>query len=156
MVLAYQNQSSSGREILTLFIPKFEFFPPTVAFPNSRLVCLLVCDATQTPDSVITDLAALLVEKGLVYLCAWGPDCSRVHDLFDLTIVKHELEKEVELAVMTTWHADESLDDALWFMLNCAYHPDDTGDEAWACRVIIIVGNPDWVEQIHRGLADPC
>ena len=62
-----------------------------------------------------------MLEQGIAYLCVWGTDCERVHDLFDLERMPDEPKGRV---VMTTWHSKESLSEALWFFANCV-EPDD-------------------------------
>jgi hypothetical protein len=59
---------------------------------------LLVMDAVSLPDAALFQAAKDLISKGLVYLCAWGPDCERVHDrvrsamvLFKLCLCDKEL-----------------------------------------------------------------
>jgi hypothetical protein len=55
--------------------------------------------------------------------------------------------------MMTTWHSEESLDEALWFFVSAAF-PDD--GYSYTCRsgLAISVGRSDWDEQIQRRLAD--
>jgi hypothetical protein len=51
--------------------------------PGARFVLFLAWDARGVPDETIFTLAQRLVRAGLSYIVAWGPDCERVHDVFD-------------------------------------------------------------------------
>ena len=56
--------------------------------PTSRYFGLfLAMDAPQIKSERILAVAEAIVPKGLACLCAGGPDCERVHDCFDETIV---------------------------------------------------------------------
>jgi hypothetical protein len=45
--------------------------------------------------------------------------------------------------VMTTWHEDESLEEALFFFATCAV-PTDGFSEDSDFRLVICVGHPEW------------
>jgi hypothetical protein len=66
--------------------------------------------------------AALI--KGIVYCCAWGPGCERVHDTGDDTLAASGVlgsrwfsPATRDDTVMTTWHGHEELVDALEFFV---------------------------------------
>jgi hypothetical protein len=84
-------------------------------------------------------------------LCAWGPDCARVHDAFDA--VDAERTSTDDAYTNTTWHDDEDLDDALWYALVADMPPEAYVD---SCRAIlaIAVGRRDWADRIERAFAD--
>ena len=46
-------------------------------------ICLLAWDAAAVAAEEISKVASRLLAAGCVYICAWGSDCSRVHDIFD-------------------------------------------------------------------------
>jgi len=66
-------------------------------------------DARAIGNEQIWQAAESLISKGLVYLCAWGPECERGHDCFDDAIRKRELdgspEQTSDATIMTTWHS---------------------------------------------------
>lgn len=132
-----------------MFSPRRDLvsLPDCFAVSSPHFVTLLAFDASQTDDSALQELAKHLLRSGCVFFSAWGPECERVHDAFDSVANFHEP------LIMTTWHNDESLDDAIW---NFVYvtSPDD---EYWdTCRsaLAISVGNLDWSAQIERRLKD--
>jgi len=107
----------------------------------------LALDALLLDVERIGRVAKGLLQKGLVYLCAWGPDCERVRDIFDEIAIGMDPEQD-KAVVMTTWHSDESLQEAVWFFINSAF-PDEAYARTcqdWICAPI---GHSDW-EKIIR------
>jgi hypothetical protein len=116
--------------------------------PSSRHFGLfLALDAGMIGAETIRRVAEDLLRQGLVCLCAWGPDCERVHDIFDEVDVAMDPEPNKPV-VMTTWHSDESLEEAVWFFVNSAF-----SDEAYAptCRdwIFAPVANREWEKSIR-------
>ncbi len=124
------------------------------ALPGPHFACLLAWDTRTCNDEAILAAANHLLDRGLVYFCAWGPDCERVHDLVDRAIVLRELRDNREYPIMTTWHQDETLTDALWFFLNAAY-PDESFEATFKSRLAISVGNHEWAREIQTQLGSP-
>jgi len=114
--------------------------------PNFGL--LLAMDAQSIDSGQIGDLAEKMADKGLAYLCAWGPDCERVHDIFDEIEVQRDLEKEDDSVIMTTWHSDESLEECLWFFVNSAF-PDSAYEQSCKDWIIAPLGNEEWEKLIR-------
>lgn len=123
-----------------------------ISSTSANFGLFLALDARGLSDEGIRQAARRLVSKGLVYLCVWGPDCERVHDLFDDV----EAEKEptsspkigIDDVIMTTWHSDESLSEALWFFMHCAFPAQDF--EA-TCKdwIMAPIENADWEQTIR-------
>jgi len=107
-------------------------------------------DATSTPDESLRMVARQLISRGMAYLCAWGNDCSRVHDQFDLERDPDEPENRT---VTTTWHSEEPLSEALWYFANVAY-PDVSFELDCTDWVAISVANSDWEQEIRTELID--
>jgi|SRR6267143_1043357 len=118
----------------------------TPTSPNFGL--LLAMDAQSVDVSQIGELAENLASKGLAYLCAWGPDCERVHDTFDEILVQRDLEEKDDNVVMTTWHADDSLEETLWYFMNCAFPAQgyEGTCEEW---IVAPIGNAEWEQRIR-------
>ena len=82
----------------------------------------------------IAEVARQLIDKGLKYICCWGPESTVGHHGFDRGNIEWEEENKTELHVMSTSH-EEPLADAVWFCLYCAT-PDD---ESWEnCSTVIV------------------
>jgi hypothetical protein len=113
--------------------------------------CLvLAVDATTIDDDTLRKAAKFLLESGLAYFCVWGPDCERMHDQFDLERLPNEPKGRV---VMTTWHARESLSEALWFFANCV-EPDEGFAADCADWVALSVTKDSWAQQIPTDLIE--
>ena len=71
-------------------------------------------------------IAEWLVNGGCLYVVAWGVECQEWHDTVDWTVLEAFDFGDVpdDKFVMTTWHDNEPLSDALWFAGHCALHPD--------------------------------
>jgi hypothetical protein len=141
------HAETNERELFSLSSPDFASLPDFISLPTRHFAALLAADATGVDAAVLADFARRLLRAGCVYFCVWGPDCERVHDIFDEECF------EVEPVIMTTWHEEESLDEALWFFVSCAY-PDDGYRNTSRSALVISIGKPGWHEQICRRLAD--
>ena len=109
----------------------------------------LVMDAQEIESKRLGKPAATLLKKGLAYLCAWDPDCKRVHDTFDTQDLARKLERDTHDVIMTTWHNDESLEEALWFFVHSAFPAADyvRGCNDW---VIAPIANRQWEREIRE------
>lgn len=70
-------------------------------------------------------VSAWLVHGGCLYTVAWGQDCSAWHDSVDHANLEDFDWQEIpdDAFVMTSWHENEPLSEALWFATRCAVHP---------------------------------
>ena len=109
-------------------------------------------DATHVDQAGVTALANKLLDQGMVYLCAWGPGSSRVHDIFDDVEIERDVSTDAAF-LMTTWHEGEDLDDALWFAVVSAIPAEDYIE---TCRAVlaIVIDQPEWRERVVTALAD--
>jgi hypothetical protein len=115
--------------------------------PN--LLVLLGCDARALRDVDILAALRQMFEQGIVYLCCWGSDCERVHDLAD-QLTLHQLGDDL---VLTTWHDDESLDEAIWFLIHCA-EPANEKVHSKCDQVVAIVNDENLYRQAHISLEE--
>jgi hypothetical protein len=80
----------------------------------------------------VAPLAETAVDQGVAVVCTWGPGCSMIEDMFDEAIVAknpNETDKDV---IITTSHADESLEEAIEFFLAIdAAEDHQKGCKAW-------------------------
>jgi hypothetical protein len=96
-----------------------------------------------------------LVDRGLVYFCAWGNRCEEVHDAVDMCIEERQPEAgQADYMLMTTWHQDEPLEEALWFFKMLAI-PSENHVLADFERFSVAVGNPEWAGKMERELFTP-
>ena len=111
---------------------------------------LLALDASSIGNERISAMAQSLISRGLAGISVWGPDCSRVHDLFDEERDPNETDETV---VMTTWHDNEPISEAVCHFDLCAYPADDFKADCndW---VAISVGNESWKEEMRSALIE--
>jgi hypothetical protein len=124
-------------------------------WPDRHFVCLLAWDTSETSVDAISEVAERLLRLGASYFVCWGPDCGRVHDIID-EIAAHDhaaFDIPDDSCIMTTWHEDETLEQALWFFLVCT-GPAQPYDESTQAALAISIGSSAWAETIRSALSD--
>ena len=118
---------------------------------TDSFVMLLLADYSKKSMEEIAELAKKLIDKGLKYICCWGPESTAGDNGFDLGNIEWEEENKTELHVMSTWH-DEPLADAVWFFLYNAT-PDD---QYWeSCSAVIVnINSAASPEKLDKLLSD--
>src|SRR6266567_4794230 len=96
-------------------------------------------DARAATHDGIASLIKLLIAAGCVSFVCWGPDCERVHDIVD----ECDPYKRNDSVIMTTWHADESFDDAVWYFLNTMFAM-AAFEDGFRSSLAISVGSESW------------
>ena len=141
----------NSRELFLLQLRSWDDWPRELDLPSKHFCLLLAGDAQGVSQETIGRLADTAVAGGCVYLCAWGPDCERVHDWFDLKFVQRNIADETPNApvVMTTWHEKETLDSALTFLTRDAL-PDDAFAATCRSSLVAVIGNREWAESVRR------
>jgi hypothetical protein len=66
-------------------------------------------------------VAVQLVELGIKSACTWGIDCEDWHDTIDWVDIERTLGQDDPPVLMTTWHASEPLEDAMWYFKFVAF-----------------------------------
>lgn len=145
-----------GRALFVMDVRRPDEVGSLAGLPGKHFACLLVWDADVADDATIARVADALLRAGAVYVCAWGRDCERVHGIVDSVLVKTAVasDSDTALGVMTTWHSEESLADATWFLLFTA-HPDDAYSSTCTSSVAITVGASARADEIRRAFQDP-
>ena len=145
-------------ELYSLHVSFLRDIAGKLSVPTAGFTVLIACDSEGLSSDEIRDCAKALIAKGVVYVCCWGNGCERFHDILDeVWITCGTEEKSSTVAsnstLMTTWHDDESLDDALWHLLFTAWPP--AGDEsAFYSIVAVSVNDINWADQITSRLSD--
>jgi hypothetical protein len=145
-----------NQEFAVLRLSDFRW-PSTVQLPSKRFRLLVAADMTNLDAEVVSSFASAALSCGMAYFCAWGPDCERLHDIFDEVIVKDELGERrfsgptANDVIFTTWHSKDSLNEALDFFATCAVPTDGfLADSDF--RLAICAGNTRWAETTRRFL----
>jgi hypothetical protein len=122
-----------------------------IELPSAHTVLLLAVDASSVPVETITRIANKLLKSGLIWICVWGPDCERVVYNIDISY-SEDSDRKPAFPLMSTWHSDEPLEEAIWFFLNCAI---PFGEEIKkTSHLAITVGNTSWNSTINNALSD--
>ena len=129
-------------------------WPTSFQLPSPHFVLFLALDARTLDAQTMGALAERLLDNGLAYLVAWGPDCGRVHDTVDAHIVHRDVARHIPSVgfVTTTWHSRESLADAFEFFALSA----NTDDEPWECStwLAVTIGERAWADEFRRLLPE--
>jgi hypothetical protein len=157
-LILHKRRGPLHRAIYSLHVSAPEDLPAAVPtnLPGARFVLFLAWDARGIPDETIFTLAQRLVRAGLSYIVAWGPDCERVHDVFDDADIVENPESNTpatDTVIMSTWHDSEPLAQALWFALYSAY-PAEPYDSKTISTVAAVVSNEHWAQAVEAYLED--
>ena len=141
----------TGKRLLALSLASLAEWPAVLPGLSSPFGLFLACDAREISDDVLRAAAQRVVGSRACYACAWGPACERVHDALDLGYARAYPHGDGP-PFTTTWHHDDSLDEALWFFVNTAWPDADAGE----CRdwLAVSVARTDWSDRIRLRLAD--
>lgn len=144
-----RHLENAGRTIYFMPLRELGDWPERIELSSRHFGVLLLCDARNIPNATVFAVAERMIKQGLAYFCAWGPECERVHDLFDEALVGDGTRAERDdPVVMTTWH-DEPMEDAVWHAL---YLSVGAGEYERTCRswVIVPTARQDWAEEALR------
>lgn len=95
----------------------------------------------------------------MAYACAWGPDCDRMELAVDSAFIADEDQFAArpgwsdEDTLMTTSHSTETLDEALFFAVWCAF-PTEAFDQN-SPVLAVVVGNEEWTQLVRARLQAP-
>lgn len=116
--------------------------------PRDGFALFVACDATNLSAELIEEFATYCIDRGLFWVSTWGADCERVHDTFDRVDIARVAQLGI---VMSTWHQDEPLEDAL--LLFWSAFPAE-GKLDGPARIGISVGSHEWVEEMRQSADD--
>jgi hypothetical protein len=112
---------------------RYLHLPPDEAPPDlaSGPFRALIVSESEVPQNWRNRICEWLLESGCLYVVAWGVECEVWHDTVDETnLARFDFgDTPDDRFVMTTWHTDEPLSEAMWFARHCAFHPDVELDE---------------------------
>ena len=133
-------------------------WPTTLQIPSRRFRLFVAADTTDITTEVISAFVHAALKSGMVYFCGWGPDCERFHDIVDEVVVEDDLgERQFAGAnsgdtIMTTWHENDTLEEAVEFFFNFAFPTDgfEAGSDYW---LAFCINNPEWAASIRRKIS---
>jgi hypothetical protein len=117
-----------------------------------QFACLCVIDASSIETRKLRAFCSRLIDLGCAYLCTWGPECERVHDIMDdQTMGENPPASEIG-CLMTTWHAKESLAESVDFFLAWTVPDEEYAPEGCRHGLAVVVGSKDWATNVERHL----
>jgi hypothetical protein len=131
-------------------------WPSELRLPSKRFRLFVAADVSNATVQLISEFAQHAIKSGMVYFCAWGPNCERFHDIVDESMMDETGEPTFVAptepdTIMTTWHESDSLEEALDFFVDLA-HPTDGFEPDSNCWLAISVSNPEWAETLKQRL----
>ena len=147
MRLAEYAPDSYGRAVLAAYETSLSQAVAQLRAPSEHFILCIACDALGIPRGDLVDFAAAFIRAGAAYVCCWGPDCERLHDCFDEADAIVNGEASDSRVLMTTWHADESLEESLWYALNSTFPASHYQDRTKAV-IIVSIGDHGWYERV--------
>lgn len=137
-------------EYRILELPELRW-PSKLQLP-ARFRLFVAADTQDLPVDAISAFAQEALRLGAVYVSTWGSGCERFHDIVDESIVENDLAARnsaslsVNDTVMTTWHANDTFEEALEFFATWA-RPTEGFIKDSAFRLVVCVNSPDWTER---------
>lgn len=94
-------------------------------------------DADEVYSGEIELVAAKLLNQGLAYFGAWGPDCVRVRTVFEAAFERQQ-DALIEDLPMVSYvsHEDDNLEDTLWEFLNIYFPEEEFENPRWIAAVV--------------------
>ena len=150
--LDHGKMKGQDRFLLSATVSGPKDFSSPVNIHSKHWVLFIAMDARLMSVDEISNIANWALDQGAVYVCVWGPDCEQVHDIIDEVLVDRNPDPTDEDVIMTTWHDDETLEEALWFAVNSAF-PAGAYTETCKTLVAVAVGSEDWGSEIAKKLS---
>jgi len=148
------HDDETGRDLFVTLISSSADVPVDVQLTTRRFVCVIAWDARAASIADVSAVARWLLDSLAVYVCAWGPDCERVHDIIDEEHIGPNPDPTASPPIMTTWHDEQSLDDVLGFVLTTAM-PDDAYVDECCSTLGISIESAEWADQIRAAFTEP-
>ena len=147
MLLRQHLASIADRSVYSGLAASLETAAADINILARRFVLVVAADTSECAGPDLVAAAAALLRAGASYVCCWGPDCKRLHDCFDEADIDVNLDSTDERFLMTTWHSDEPLEEALWFAAHVTLPASAYATDTQAL-VAISIGSPEWAEQM--------
>jgi hypothetical protein len=151
------GQDDEGRNLILHTWEDWEELLANFPHVEAPYVCVFACDAIDVPAQVIGRVMEELLNRGCHYILCWGPDCERVHDIFEEMHVWMHIDDIDSVPLrMSTWHSKEPLYDPLWFALQCAIESKCEDDDSDYTGLLGLCQRREhWVETFTRAFSAP-
>lgn len=129
-----------------------DIVPAVSQLPGKHFVTLLVADFSNVNQDDMVALASQLIAAGSRYFCVWGRNCEMAHLAFDFACC--EFEAENEPVILTTDHSTESIEEAIWFTIFCAY-PAIPYEKDWYATLAVCVNDHTASQAVRKAFSAP-
>lgn len=143
------------RDIYFLELPRPMELPDDLKLPTPKFLGFSVWDSKGTSNGEVNLISRRLLDAGCVALSVFGEGCKEFHDIFDQEAIADSSENsdDDESVIMTTWHSDDSFDDALWYGLFTAFASANYYDQC-GVTLVLSIGAHGYREDLRRALDD--
>lgn len=147
-LLGYHSPSRRKLLLVTLDELGTPFALPAI---EGHFTCLLALDIAVPLDAnELGRFCSRLLQLGCAYLCTWGSDCERVHDIMDEQVIGSDPPRTYLGCVMTTWHTNDTLKDVLRYFLDCAQPDEEYAPHGCKVGLIVSLGSSKWNRAIEQ------
>ena len=154
-LVAHGFDDLMGRKLFSLRLATAAELPPRVDLQSPHFACLLAWDASHATTESVSALVERLLRSGASYFVCWGPGSERVEDTIDELVADPANDFGVpdESVIMTTSHASEPLEEALWFLLRSSW-PEEHYVDSTRAALAISIGSLAWAQEISATFDD--
>ncbi|MHC4405872.1 MAG: DUF7684 family protein [Planctomycetota bacterium] len=139
-------------DLFVLECDAFAEIIPNLQLDSRHFVSLLVADFSAVSQDELVALSESMIQSGSRYFCAWGNRCQSAHGAFDVAC--SAFEPDGAAVIMTTDHRDDPIEEAIWYLLNCA-QPVDPYDRDCHATIAICVNATGSAQTIRRAFRNP-
>ncbi len=148
------DSSDYERDVLYSFVSNLSAISKDSTEISKYFILFIACDFSKYSIDELSDFAEKMLDSGVACVCTFGTDCGKMHDIFDDIIVYREvIEKKEFPHILTTWHENDTLDEALWFGLFSAFVDDDYIKECKS-TLIVAVEDEEWNKHLLSKLSN--
>ncbi len=127
---------------------------PELSFDTPYFLCLIGGDFTKVPTVDLVHLISELLARGACYFVCWGTGCESFHDLIDDFLIGDDRYSSEDTVIMTTWHPDDSVEEALFYLLCAAWPSQGYADQASA-KLALLINEPATYDVVSAALMQP-
>jgi hypothetical protein len=154
--MIFSSNMGEQKRFTVVELPDLKW-PTSLQLPSRRFGLFVAADSRDSSVDAVSEFVLTALQQGMVYCCVWGPGCERFHDIIDDIVVEDGLSERRFVGatpndvIMTTWHANESLEEALEFFGTSALPTEGfVADSDF--RVVACISNPECAVTASRVL----
>lgn len=142
------GKDSQGRSFTVIGIRSLDDWPGGAHQRFEDFGLFLACDANAIETVTLERFAKSAIQQRCAFVCCWGDGCEKAHGAFDsMRDAETSVARNPEGVLMTTWHDDETLSDALWYFTEVAFVDEDYAAEP-KLLLVVSVGSDERAQVI--------